>query len=404
MRPTVVIVGTLDTKAEELSYLRTQLADLGLGTWLVDVGTGAAPGLPPDVTRAEVARCGDLDLAEMTNRIDRGAAVSAMATAAARYVRRLYDDGRCHGVIAAGGSGNTTIATSAMRALPLFVPKVMVSTMASGNTSDYIGASDIVMIPAVCDVAGLNRISARVLASAASVIAAMVHSDWARPEDRRLISATMFGVTTAAVDTARAHLAAFGYEVITFHATGAGGRSMEELVESGQVDGVLDVTTTELADELVGGILSAGPDRLHAAGRRGIPQVVSVGALDMVNFGPRATVPDHFTHRRLLEHNPQVTLMRTTPEECAQLGAILAERLSTARGPAAVFLPLRGISQVSVAGGPFWDPDADDALFRALRTSAKGTVEIHEIDTTINDPRFAIAMADRLHDFLGGTS
>jgi uncharacterized protein (UPF0261 family) len=327
-----------------------------------------------------------------------------MGEAAARWLRRLYDEGRCQGVLAAGGSGNTAVATRAMRALPLFVPKVMVSTMASTDTSAYVGASDIVMIPAISDVAGINRISATVLARAAATVAALVHVPPAPSSGRPLVAATMFGVTTPAVTTARGHLEGHGYEVVTFHATGTGGRAMEELVAAGAVDGVLDLTTTELADELVGGVLSAGPDRLTAAGRAGVPQVVSLGALDMVNFGAPDTVPARFAGRRLLRHNPEVTLMRTTPDECAALGRVVGERVSAARGPTALFVPLGGVSQVSVPGGPFFDPEADAALFDAVRASVGSAVELHELDTDVNDPRFAAATAQRLHELIEGAS
>jgi uncharacterized protein (UPF0261 family) len=260
------------------------------------------------------------------------------------------------------------------------------------------------MMPGVTDVAGLNSVSARVLAQAAAAVAGMLA---AAPVDvggdRPAVAATMFGVTTPAVTAAREELERRGYEVLVFHATGTGGRTMESLVESGLVAGVLDLTTTELADDLVGGVLSAGPDRLEAAGRRGIPQVVSLGALDMVNFGPRETMPPEFAGRNLYVHNPSVTLMRTTPEECAELGRRIAAKLSAATGPVALYLPLRGVSAIDMVGGPFADPAADEALFAAVRDGLAPHVELHEIDTDINDPGFARAMAARLDEFLGGT-
>jgi uncharacterized protein (UPF0261 family) len=326
-----------------------------------------------------------------------------MSEAVQVVVRRLYDEGRCAGVLAAGGSGNTAIATAAMRALPVGVPKLMVSTMASGDTAEYVGVSDVVMMPSVTDVAGLNSVSARVLANAAAAMAGMVT---AAPVDVSahgpVVVATMFGVTTPAVTAARAELERRGYEVVTFHATGTGGRAMEELIGSGFVAGVLDLTTTELADDLVGGVLSAGPHRLEAAGRRGLPQVVSVGALDMVNFGPPETVPPRFAGRTLYAHNPSITLMRTTPDECAELGRRLGRKLSAATGPVAVFVPLRGVSPLSVEGAPFHDRAADEALFTALRSSLAPHVERYELDTDVNDPEFAAAMAARLDAFMGG--
>jgi uncharacterized protein (UPF0261 family) len=398
--PTVVLVGTLDTKGDEYVFLRDRLHAAGVDTLLVDVGTQGSPRTPADVPREEVAAAGGFDLATLT---DRGAAVQAMCAAVPGVVRRLFDEGRCQGVLAAGGSGNTAIATAAMRALPVGVPKLVVSTMASGDTAAYVDVSDVTLMPAVTDVAGLNSVSARILANAAAAMAGMVS---APPvdlgESRPVVAATMFGVTTAAVTTAREELERRGYEVLVFHATGTGGRSMESLVESGFVTGVLDLTTTELADDLVGGVLSAGPHRLEAAGRAGVPQVVSLGALDMVNFGPLASVPARFADRTLYVHNPSITLMRTTPEECAELGRRLGAKLSAATGPVALFVPLRGISAISGEDGPFSDPDADAALLAGVRETLAPSVELHEVDAHVNDPAFAVAMATRLDEFLGG--
>src|SRR4051812_25320155 len=399
--PTVVLVGTLDTKGDEYAFLRDRLRSAGIATLLVDVGTQGPPRTEPDVPREEVAAAGGFAPAGLT---DRGTAVRAMCAAAPVVVRRLFDEGRCQGVLAAGGWGGTAIATAAMRALPVGVPKLAVSTMASGDTSAYVDVSDVVLMPAVTDVAGLNSISARVLASAAAAMAGMVT---AAPVDlgkaRPVVAATMFGVTTPGVTAARAELERRGYEVLVFHATGTGGRAMESLVEAGLVGGVLDLTTTELADDLVGGVLSAGPHRLEAAGRRGIPQVVSLGALDMVNFGPRDSVPAEFSGRNLYVHNPVVTLMRTTPEECAELGRRLAAKLNAATGPVALYLPLRGVSAIAGEGGPFHDPEADAALRAGLRETLAPSVEVHEVDAHVNDPAFAVAMAARLDDFLVGT-
>jgi uncharacterized protein (UPF0261 family) len=266
-----------------------------------------------------------------------------------------------------------------------------------------VDVSDVTLMPAVTDVAGLNSVSARILANAAAAMAGMVTAPQVEvAESRPVVAATMFGVTTPAVTTAREELERRGYEVLVFHATGTGGRSMESLVEAGFVTGVLDVTTTELADDLVGGVLSAGPHRLEAAGRRGVPQVVSLGALDMVNFGARETVPARFADRNIYVHNPSVTLMRTTPEECAELGRRLGAKLSAATGPVALFVPLRGVSAIAVEGGPFFDPDADAALLAGLRETLDPSVEVHEVDADVNDPAFAVAMAARLDEFLGG--
>jgi uncharacterized protein (UPF0261 family) len=399
---TVVLVGTLDTKGEEYAYLRERLALHGVRTLLVDVGTLEPPRAEPDIDRREVAAATGVDLDELARARDRGGAVSAMADAAAALIRRLYDEGRCDGVLAAGGSGNTAIATSAMRALPVGVPKLMVSTMAAGDTRDYVGAGDVTLMASVTDVAGINSISGRILANAAAAIAGMVD---APPidlgEQRPLIGATMFGVTTPCVTAARQALEQRGYEVLVFHATGTGGAAMEGLIDSGFIVGVLDITTTELCDRLVGGVLAAGPERLEVAGRKGVPQIVSLGALDMVNFGARDTVPPQFESRNLYVHNPSVTLMRTTPEECAELGRIIARKLAGARGPVALFVPLKGVSAIDVEGGPFYDPAADEALFDALRENLSPNVALHELDHNINDPEFARAMADRLDEYLG---
>jgi uncharacterized protein (UPF0261 family) len=400
---TVVLVGTLDTKGDEYAYLRDRLQLHGVRALLVDVGTLEFPRTEPDIDRHEVAAAAGVDLEELERARDRGRAVSAMADAAAALVRRLHEEGRCDGVLAAGGSGNTAIATSAMRALPVGVPKLMVSTVAAGDTRDYIGASDVMLMASVTDVAGINSISARILANAAAAMAGMVDAPpMELGEQRPLIGATMFGVTTPCVTTAREALEQHGYEVLVFHATGTGGMAMEGLIDSGFITGVLDTTTTELCDRLVGGVLAAGPERLEVAGRKGVPQVVSLGALDMVNFGARDTVPAQFEDRNLYVHNPSVTLMRTTPEECAELGRTIARKLSSARGPVALFVPLKGVSAIDVEGGPFFDPSADEALFQALRENLTANVELHELEHNINDAEFALAMADRLEEYLKG--
>jgi uncharacterized protein (UPF0261 family) len=399
--PTVLLIGTLDTKGEEYAYLSDRLREAGVEVLLADVGTLEPPRTEPDITREQVAAGTGADPAALAEAGDRGAAVSAMADAAAVLARTLHDEGRIDGVLAAGGSGNTAIATRAMQALPVGVPKLMVSTMAAGDTRDYVGSRDVTMMASVTDVAGVNPISARVLANAAAAIAGMVKAAPVEvDEGRPLIGVSMFGVTTPCVTIAREQLESRGYEPVVFHATGVGGRSMEGLMESGFLRGVLDTTTTELCDDLVGGVLSAGPDRLEAAGRLGLPQVVSLGALDMVNFGARETVPERFEERHLYVHNPVVTLMRTTPQECAELGRRIAAKLSGATGPTALFVPLRGVSMIDAEGEPFWDPEADAALFDALREGLDGGVELHELDLHVNDPEFAAAMVEKLDTYL----
>jgi uncharacterized protein (UPF0261 family) len=288
-----------------------------------------------------------------------------------------------------------------MQQLPVGVPKLVVSTVASGDTRPYVGAVDITMMYSVVDVAGVNQISARIIGNAAAAIAGMARATIPEPaESRPLIGASMFGVTTPCVTRARERLEELGYEVLVFHQTGTGGQSMEELVKAGFIVGVLDVTTTELCDELVGGVLAAHPKRLEVAGGLGVPQVVSLGALDMVNFGPMDTVPEKFRERRLYVHNPSVTLMRTTPEESAELGRRVARKLSSVTGPTALFVPLRGVSMIATEGQPFYDRAADEALFSAVRENLGSNVELHELDTDVNDPEFALAMADRLYEML----
>jgi uncharacterized protein (UPF0261 family) len=401
---TVLLLGTLDTKGEELEFLRDRLRAAGAQVLLADVGTLEPPRVEPDITREEVGAATDVDVAALGAAGDRGAAIGAMAGAAAALARRLYDEGRIHGVLSAGGSGNTAIATAAMQALPVGVPKLMVSTMAAGDTSDYVGGVDVMMMASVTDVAGINSISSRILANAAAAMAGMVLAEAPALEGGRpLVAATMFGVTTPCVTTAREALEAKGYEVLVFHATGTGGKAMEALVDGGLLTGVLDITTTELCDDLVGGVLSAGPQRLEAAGRVGVPQVVSLGALDMVNFGARETVPPKFEDRNLYVHNPSVTLMRTTRQECAELGRRIARKLSQATGPVTLFVPLKGVSMIDAEGQPFHHPEADRALFEALREGLAGTqVELVELDNNINDEEFAVAMAEKLDGYLGG--
>jgi uncharacterized protein (UPF0261 family) len=401
---TVLLLGTLDTKGEEFEFLRDRLRLAGVGTLLADVGTLDPPRGGADITREQVGAETGVDVEALSAAGDRGAAIAAMAGAATALARRLYDEGRIHGVLSAGGSGNTAIATAAMQALPVGVPKLMVSTMAAGDTSDYVGGVDVAMMPSVTDVAGINSISSRILANAAAAMAGMVRAPAPETDGGRpLVAATMFGVTTPCVTHAREALEAKGYEVLVFHATGTGGKAMEALVDGGLLRGVLDVTTTELCDDLVGGVLSAGPSRLEAAGRAGVPQVVSLGALDMVNFGARDTVPPKFEDRNLYVHNPSVTLMRTTPEECAELGRRIARKLSEATGPVTLFVPLKGVSMIDSEGQPFHDPEADAALFDALREGLRGSsVELVELDMNVNDEEFARAMADRLDEYLEG--
>jgi uncharacterized protein (UPF0261 family) len=403
----VVLIGTLDTKGAELRFVRDLLNRSGVETLVLDAGVLQPAHFPADVPREEVFAAAGTSLLAVQQAADRGKAVELAAQGAARLVGDLHARGKVQGVLSLGGSAGTTIGTAAMRALPFGVPKLMVSTLASGQVRQYVGVRDILMMHSVVDISGLNRVSRTVLANAAAAMTGMVRSQESgvrsqdSGEDKPLITATMFGVTTPCVEVARGLLEHGGYEVLVFHATGVGGRTMESFVRDGLIRGVLDITTTELADELVGGELSAGPDRLTAAALRGVPQVISLGALDMVNFGPRATVPAKFAGRRLHQHNPNITLMRTTPEENDQLGKEIAEKASAARGPTAVLVPLRGVSAIDREGQSFWWPEADAALFQSLRNWISPQVRLIELDLHINDPAFAETAARTLLEMIG---
>jgi uncharacterized protein (UPF0261 family) len=396
----VDLLATLDTKGAEAALVRDRLRALGVDVIVVDTGCIGDPAYSGDVTREQVFAAAGASLESLRQRRDRGAAVTQAAAGAAVLVRAAFDQGRVDGVLALGGSAGTTIGTSAMRALPLGVPKLMVSTLGSGQVRQYVGDKDILMFNSVVDIAGINRISRSVLNNAAAAMAGMV-LDRAPDSagDRLLVAATMFGVTTPCVQRARAILEEAGYEVLVFHATGNGGQAMESLIAEGIIAGVLDITTTELADELVGGILTAGPDRLTAAARRGVPQVVSVGATDMVNFGPPDTVPERFRERRFYQHNPTVTLMRTTIAENSRLGEEIGRKVAASRGPAAILLPQRGVSAIDRAGEAFDDPAARRALLDAVRRNC-GQIELLDLDLHINDAQFAEAAAIKLIELM----
>jgi len=402
----VALVGTFDTKGPDFAFLAARLRAAGVEVVAVDAGTGEPVGLTPDIGGETVAAAAGASRARLRAAGDRGRAVTDMGRGAAAVIADLAAHGRADGVLAAGGSGGSSIAAQVFAALPIGFPKLLVSTMASGDVSPYVGARDVCIMYSVVDVAGINRISRLVLGNAAAAMAGMVTAgEPAAPDtsDRPLIAASMFGVTTQAVETARARLTEHGYEVLVFHATGAGGRALEALAEARLLSGVFDLTTTELADDLVGGVLSAGPDRLTAAGAAGLPQVIGPGALDMVNFGPPDTVPAAFNGRLFFEHNPTVTLMRTTPAEMAELGARIGRKAAAAKGPVEVFWPDRGVSALDADGQPFRDPVADEACREALdqELSAAGR-SLHRIDAHLNDPAFATAMADRLHAMITG--
>jgi uncharacterized protein (UPF0261 family) len=392
--PAIAVLGTLDSKGHEHAFVADLIRRRGHTPVLIDAGCLEAPQVRADIGRTEICPA----IAALPE--DRGQRVAAMAAALPEFIAGLAASGRIQGIISLGGGGGTAIATSAMRALPIGFPKVMVSTLASGNTAPYLGTKDIMMIPAIVDVAGLNRISRKIFTNAANAICGMVEGSAAEKEDtsaaKPLVVASMFGNTTACVNEAKRIVEEAGYEVLVFHATGTGGRIMESLIESGMVAGVLDITTTEWADELVGGILGAGQTRMDAAAKAGVPSVVTPGCLDMVNFGEPQTVPDKFKGRTFYHHNPQVTLMRTNAEECAALGKIIADKVNACTGPVTVLLPLKAISIISAEGQPFHDAAADAALFNAIRTNVKPGVPVKALDCAINDPAFAAACAQAL--------
>ena len=394
---TILIIGTLDTKGAEIGFVRDLVAGRGHRPLVMDVGVEGEAADSPAIAAAEVAAAAGAKIADLRKTGDRGAALKTMAEGAAALAVKTHAEGKIDGVISLGGSGGTSIATAAMRALPVGLPKVMVSTMAAGDTSAYVGVKDLTMMYSVVDVAGLNRLSRRVFGNAVGAVCGMAEQPRPDEEDKPLIAASMFGVTTPCVDAVRKTMEEAGYEVLVFHATGSGGRAMEALIKDGFIAGVADMTTTELCDELVGGVLSAGPERLDAAATSGTPQVVSLGALDMVNFGGAETVPEKFKGRKLHIHNAQVTLMRTTPEECAELGRLIARKLNQSKGPTALFIPLGGVSQIDAEGMPFHSPEADEALFSALRAAVDSDkVEVVEMECNINAPEFAAAAAKRL--------
>ena len=411
---TIAVIGTLDSKGHEHAFVADIIRKRGHTALLIDLGTGAEPQVTPDITRFEVAQSAGLDLQPLIDQQDRGECVVAMSKAAPVLLAQLVAEDKIQGVISLGGGGGTALGTAAMRALPIGFPKLMVSTLASGNTAHYLGTKDITMMPSIVDVAGLNSISKVIFSRAAGAICGMVETEVNFPgskpqrttvssqseeeECKPLIVASMFGNTTDCINIAAKVLEDAGYEVLIFHATGTGGKTMESLIESGMVSGVLDITTTEWADELTGATLSAGPTRMDAMSKAKVPAVISPGCLDMANFGERDTVPEKFADRLFYIHNPQVTLMRTNAEECAELGKIIAQKANANPAPTAILNPLKTVSVISAEGQPFHDATADDALFSAIHESAK--VEVIDYDEEINSEVFAKAAAHKLLELI----
>jgi len=387
----VYVVGTADTKGAELVYLADCVADAGAPVKRVDVGTRGR-SVAVDITAEEIAAHHPSGMSAVLSGDDRGVAVSAMGEAFARFLAGRDD---VAGVIGFGGGGGTSIITAGMRGLPYGVPKIMVSTLASGDVAPYVDISDIIMMPSVTDLAGLNQLSRMILHNAGQAIAGMVRAPYRQTGTQQSIGLTMFGVTTQSVTATIEHLKD-RYDCMVFHATGVGGRTMEKLADDRVLTGVLDITTTEVCDLLVGGVLPATPERFDAIARTGIPYVGSVGALDMVNFWAPDTVPAAFAGRRFYHHNTNVTLMRTTPEECRRIGEWIGRKLSACNGPVRFLIPEKGVSALDIEGGAFFDPEADEALFSAIEAAFETSTNrrIERLPLHINDPAFAKAAAD----------
>ena len=399
MEKKAVLIGALDTKGHEFQFVKDALQACGIDTFVVDTGVLGEPLFKPDVSADEVAMAGGSSIEELRRQNDRGTAVAVMTQGAANIAVQLEKQGILGGVFGMGGTAGTTVAASALQALPIGVPKLLVSTVASGNTRPYVGVKDIMMMYSVVDIAGINRLSRRILNNAAYALAGMIQQAGLEQEsadDKVTLGITMFGVTTPCATRVREILEKKGYDLLVFHATGTGGLAMEELIKAGYIKGVADITTTELADDLVGGIFSAGPNRLNAAGAAGIPQVVSVGALDMVNFGPPETVPAQFKERIFYQHNPTTTLMRTTVAENRELGRILAAKLNEGKAPTIVVFPKAGVSLLDMVGKAFEGKEERFALYEGIKQNLRSDIPLIDMDQDINDPAVADVIAEQL--------
>lgn len=398
MKPHIALVGCFDSKGPEYAFLRDAILTQGTRVFAINTGIlGTTTLFPVDVEAAEVVAAGGANLAALRQKQNRGVAMKAAADGAARLLPQLIKTHQLSGVIGMGGTGGTSIVTAAMQALPIGFPKLCISTAASGNVAAYVGTKDVTMMPSIVDVAGINRISRLVLTRAAGAICGMASVPIESSDaDRPIITASMFGNTTACVNACAETLTKHGYEILVFHATGSGGRTMESLVADGLVDAVLDLTTTEWADTIAGGVFDAGEDRLSAPGRRGVPHLISNGCIDMVNFGPRATVPSHYSDRKFYEWNPSVTLMRTNVEENRKMGRIFAEKANAAQGPVAFLLAQRGVSILDGDGQLFCDRAADAAFAEELKKHLKPSIPVVELDVNINDPAFSAKAVEML--------
>ena len=400
MSKIVVLFGSLDTKGKDYAFVKERIEEKGFQAFVIDVGVMGEPLFKPDINADTVAKAGGESLVSLRQKKDKGHAMAVMTKGAAEIAKKIYAEGNLDAIFGMGGSAGTAIISAAMRALPLGVPKVLVSTVASGDTKPYVGTKDIVMIPSIVDVAGVNAISVDIYSRAVGALTGMMETEVPEIESKPLIAASMFGNTTKLIDQCKDIMELANYEVMVFHTTGTGGMTMEDLIENDYFIAALDLTTTELADELCGGVMSAGPKRLTTAGLKGIPQVVAPGCLDMVNFWAIDTVPEKYKNRKLYPWNPNVTLMRTNPEENTKLGQIMAERLNQSKGPTAVFFPLKGLSQLDSPGEDFWWPEANEALLNALKENLRKDIPLIEVDANINDAEFAKAVTDKMFEFL----
>lgn len=401
MMKTVAIAGTFDSKGLEFAYLQEIIQSLGLKTFMIHTGVFESK-LETDVSNEEIARAVGEDIKKIAAQKDRASATDVLSRGLEKLLPRLYAEGKFDGIISCGGSGGTSLVTPGMRALPIGVPKVMVSTVAAGDVSMYVGTSDIFMYPSIVDVAGLNSISTKIFTNAALAISGMVKFQINKElEKKPLIAASMFGVTTPCVNQARESLEEQGYEVLIFHATGTGGKAMESLIRDGYIEGVFDITTTEWCDELMGGNMAAGDKRLEAAALNKVPQVISVGALDMVNFGPITSIPEKYNGRNFYKHNPTVTLMRTNIDENRQLGLAIAEKINMCTAKAVLLIPLKGVSMIDAPGQPFYGPEEDAMLFKTLKENITNPlVEIIEVNNNINDVEFSSIAVQKLVELL----
>ena len=390
MEKTIVLIGTLDTKGVEYGYIRDRIVEQGCRVIVVDVGILGKPLFQPDITREQVAQAAELSIEEVASSGEEGEAVQAMSKGAVKIVQELYQSGELDGVMSLGGTMGTMLGTTAMRALPLGIPKVMVSTQASGDTSPYVGTKDIVMIPSLADIVGLNRITKNVLTIAVGAVVGMVKAaPGPAPSDKPLIGLTLQGDLMPCANSVMELLEQRGYEIVVLHAIGIGGKTLEEWIEQGLLDGVFDLVTTEVLQHMFHGLNDAGPARLEAAGRKGIPQLVAPGKADIITFDMTQGIPERLRDRKLSVHTPIRVVARTTKEERAQLGTVMAEKLNKAIGPTTVIIPKKGFSAADKEGNDWYDPEANLALIEALKRDLKPEIKLVEVDAHINDRLFA---------------